>query len=104
MTTKEFLDKYDSVSEPFTDQELEALWWDDLFEDHVPKLVREVESGEPGRWQIPQDKVIQIEDRYFMVYRWKAATEYQDSSYDCQPEEVEPYEITITAWRPVENV
>lgn len=104
MTTKEFLDKYDSVSEPFTDPELEALWWDDLFEDYVPKLVREVESGEPSRWQIPQDKVIQIEDRYFMVYRWKAATEYQDSSYDCQPEEVEPYEITITAWRPVENV
>ena len=101
MTTKEFLDKYDSVSEPFTDRELEDLWWDDLFEDYVPKLVREVESGEPGRWQIPQDKVIQIEDRYFMVYRWKAATEYQDSSYDCQPEEVYPVEKTIIVWEGV---
>lgn len=102
MTTKEFLGRYDS-NDKFSETELEDLWWDDLFEDYVPKLMREVESGEPGRWQIPQDKVIKIEDRYFMIYRWKAATEYQDSSYDCQPEEVEPYEITITAWRPVEN-
>jgi hypothetical protein len=104
MTTKEFLDRYDSVSEAFTERELEDLWWDDLFEGYTPKLMREVESGEPGRWQIPQDKVIKIEDRYFMVYRWKAATEYQETTYDCQPEEVEPYEITITAWRSVKNV
>lgn len=103
MKIQEFLERYDSNDE-FSETELEDLWWDDLFEDYVPKLMREVESGEPGRWQIPQDKVIKIENRYFMIYRWKAATEYQDSTYDCQPEEVEPYELTITSWRPVKNV
>lgn len=98
MTTKEFLDRYDSASEVFTEQELEDLWWDDLFEDYIPKLAREVESGEPDRWQIPQDKIIKIEDRYFMIYRWRAATEYEETTYDCQPEEVRPAEKVVTIW------
>lgn len=32
MTTKEFLNRYDSVSEAFTERELYELWINDLFD------------------------------------------------------------------------
>ena len=100
MTTKEFLDRYDSVSEAFTERELEDLWWDDLLDIEV-KMVRGVESGEPDRWNIWQDKVIQIENRYFMIYRMKGNTEYQETYYDVQPDEVYPVEKTVIVWEGV---
>lgn len=102
MTTKEFLDRYDSVSECFTERELEDLWWNDLLDVNIVE-VGEEERGEPDRWNTCVTKVIQIENRYFMIYRYAGNTEYQDSYYDIQPEEVEPYEITTIAWRPVKN-
>ena len=102
MTTKEFLDRYDSVSECFTERELEDLWWNDLLDVNVVE-VGEEEWGEPDRWNTCVTRVIQIENRYFMIYRYAGNTECQESYYDIQPEEVEPYEVTITAWRPVKN-
>ena len=102
MTTKEFLDRYDSVSECFTEQELEDLWWNDLLDVNVVEVGKE-EWGEPDRWNTCVSKVIQIENRYFMIYRYAGNTEYQETTYDQQPKEVEPYEVTITTWRPVNN-
>ena len=102
MTTKEFLNRYDSASECFTEQELEDLWWDDLLDINVVEVGKE-EWEEPDRWNTCVSKVIQIENRYFMIYRYAGNTEYQESIYDQQPEEVEPYEVTITSWRPVKN-
>ena len=102
MTTKEFLDRYDSISEAFTARELEDLWWDDLLDINVVEVGKE-EWGEPDRWNTCVSKVIQIENRYFMIYRYAGNTECQESYYDMQPEEVEPYEVTITSWRPVKN-
>ena len=105
MTTKEFLDRYDSVSEAFTEDELYRLWINDLFDfdDEKIKEVREEEYGEPHRWNTPVDRIIKVEDRYFMIFCFQGNTEYQENYYDQQPEEVEPYEITITAWRSVKN-
>jgi hypothetical protein len=103
MTTKEFLDRYDSASEAFTERELEDLWWNDLLDVNVVE-VGEEEWGEPDRWNTCVTKVIQVENRYFMIYRYAGNTECQESYYDMQPEEVEPYEVTITAWRPLKNV
>ena len=102
MTTKEFLDRYDN-QDILTEDELRDLWWGDLLNVEIPVVGKE-EYGEPDRWNTYVSKVIQIEDRYFMVYRYEANTEYQETNYDTQPEEVEPYEVTITAWRPVKNV
>ena len=97
MTTKEFLDRYDSVSEYFTERELEDLWWDGLLDVNI-SVVEEEEWGEPDRWNTCVSKVIQIEDRYFMIYRYAGNTECQESYYDIQPEEVQPIEKTIIAW------
>lgn len=98
MTTKEFLGRYDSNDE-FSETELEDLWWDDLLDVHAP-TVRDKEYGEPDRWNTLVDKVIKIEDRYFMIYRYEGNTECQETYYDVQPDEVYPVEktITITCW------
>ena len=86
----------------FTEQELEDLWWNDLLDINVVEVGKE-EWGEPDRWNTCVTKVIQVENRYFMIYRYAGNTECQESYYDQQPEEVEPYEVTITSWRPVNN-
>ena len=100
MTIKEFLDRYDSVSECFTERELEDLWWDDLL-DEYPVEVGAEEYGEPDRWNTWVSRVIQVENRYFMIYVWRGNTECQESYYDIQPEEVQPFEKTIIVWEGV---
>lgn len=100
MTTKEFLDRYDSISECFTERELEDLWWDDLLDEHTPVVAPE-EYGEPGRWNTLVSKVIQIKNRYFMIYREQGNTEYQETIYPYQPQEVKPVEKVIISWEEV---
>ena len=104
MTTKEFLDRYDSVSETFTEDELFRLWIDDLFdeedEDKIKK-VRGKEYGKPHRWNVSVNKVIKIENRYFMIFCLQGLTECQESYYDMQPDEVYPVEKTIIVWEGV---
>jgi hypothetical protein len=107
MKIQEFLDRYDSVSETFTEDELFRLWIDDLFDEEDEDKIKEVrgeEYGEPHRWNVPVNKVIKIENRYFMIFCFQGLTECQESYYNIQPEEVEPYEITITSWRRVKNI
>ena len=100
MTVEEFYERYDSVSEPFTDRELEDLWWGDLLDVDTPE-VGEEEYGEPDRWNTMVSKVLQIGTRYFMVYRFVGNTEYQETYYDVQPDEVQPVEKTIIVWEGV---
>ena len=100
MTTKEFLDRYDNVSECFTEDELYRLWINDLF-DFDDEKVKEVEGevwGEPDRWNTCVTRVLQIEDRYFMIYAYRGNTECQENYYDMQPDEVYPVEKTIIVW------
>lgn len=99
MTTKEFLNRYDN-KDYFSEEELRDLWWDDLLDEHAP-VVRDEEYGSPSRWNIPVDKVIQVEDRYFIIYQYRAATEYQETQYDWQPDEVYPVEKTIIVYEGV---
>ena len=101
MTNKEFLKRYDK-KKSLTEVELKQLWRNELL-DEVPEIVRDEEYSIPGRWNIPVDKVIKVEDRYFMIYQYRANTEYQDTEYDWQPDEVYPVEktITITCWEGV---
>lgn len=98
MTTQEFLDRYDS-SKHFTEDELYKLWIDDT-EDYFEE-VRDVEYGEPHRWNISADRVIKVGDRYFMLFCFMAATEYQQSCYDQQPEEVQLVEKVIQVWETI---
>lgn len=100
MKIQEFLDRYDSVSEAFTERELEDLWWGDLLDVYIP-VIRDEEYSEPDRWNTLVDKVIRVENRYFMIYRYKGNTEYQETIYDMQPDEVYPVEKTIIVWEGV---
>ena len=102
MTTQEFLDRYDSVSECFTERELEDLWWDDLLDVNISVVAPE-EYGEPGRWTTLVSKVIQLGNRYFMIYRERGNTEYQETTYPYQPVEVRPVEKLITVWEVIKN-
>lgn len=95
MTIKDFFDTYNRQA--FTEQELEDLWWGDLLDEPAP-VVGEEEYAEPDRWNTSVSKVIQVEDRYFMIYQYRANTEYQDTEYDWQPDEVYPVERTIICW------
>ena len=99
MTNKEFLRRYDK-KKLLTEDELKQLWWNELL-DEIPEVVRDEKYSIPGRWNIPVDKVIKIEDRYFMIYRYQAATEYQEDEYDWQPDEVYPVERTVICWEGV---
>jgi hypothetical protein len=99
MTTKEFLDRYDS-KQGFTEDELYQLWINDLF-DFDDKNVKEVEGevwGTPDRWNTCVTRVLQIEDRYFMIYAYRGNTEREEDYYDMQPDEVYPVEKTIIVW------
>ena len=96
MTIKEFLDRYDN-KELFTESELEDLWWGDLLDVEIVVVGKE-EYAEPDRWNTSVSKVIQVEDRYFMIYQYRANTEYQHTEYDWQPDEVYPIEKTVIVW------
>ena len=96
MTTKDFLDRYDN-KQHLDEEQLRALWWNELLDIDAPVVGKE-EYGTPGRWNIPVSKVIKVEDRYFIIYRYQAATEYQEDEYDWQPDEVYPVEKTIVVW------
>ena len=96
MTNKEFLKRYDK-KKLLTENELKQLWQNELL-DETPEIVRGEEYSIPGRWNIPIDKVIKVEDRYFMIYCYQAATEYQEDEYNWQPDEVYPVERTVICW------
>ena len=96
MTTKEFLKRYDK-KKYFSEEELRDLWWGDLIDEYIPVVGKE-EYAEPDRWNTSVSKVIQVEDRYFMIYQYRANTEYQETEYDWQPDEVYPVEKTIIVW------
>lgn len=101
MTKKEFLKRYDK-KKYFSEEELRGLWWGDLMNEYIPVVGAE-EYAEPDRWNTSVSKVIQVEDRYFMIYQYRANTEYQETTYDCQPEEVQPVEKTIIVWEGIPN-
>lgn len=96
MTTKDFLKIYDSKSY-FAEEQLEDLWWGNLLDIEIPVVGKE-EYGEPDRWDTCVSKVIKIEDRCFMIYKLQGNTEYQETTYPYQPEEVKPVEKTIICW------
>ena len=96
MTKKEFLKRYDK-KKYFSEEELRDLWWGDLMNEYIPVVGKE-EYAEPDRWNTSVSKVIQVEDRYFIIYQYRANTEYQETMYDWQPDEVYPVEKTIIVW------
>ena len=96
MTTKEFLYRFDN-KDYFTEEELRDLWWSDLLDEYAPEVGAE-EYSSPDRWNTMVTRVIQVEDRYFMLYKYKGNTEYQETYYDMQPDEVYPVEKTIIVW------
>ena len=103
MTVKEFLTRYDN-KETFTEDELRDIYWGDLEGDEgVEEIDEEIE--EKRRWSQFVYKYVMIGGRYFCLTADIGLTEYQDNSYDYQPEEVKPVEkvITVTEWVPIND-
>ena len=97
MTTKEFLDRYDSNVD-FTEEELHDIWVGDT---EIEMNTIEEGNGEQYRWNHEEWQIVKIGDRYFNIARMAGNTEYQDNEYDIQPQEVMPVEKIITIWEPV---
>lgn len=93
MTIKEFLDRYDNKKE-FSEEELYELW-----RSKEIAVAEEETWEEPDRWDTLVTKVLQIGNRYFMIYARIGNTEYQENSYDIQPDEVYPTEKVVIEWR-----
>ena len=106
MTVKEFLTRYDK-KETFTEDELKDIYWGDLEWEDDDEGVEEIdeEIEEKRRWSQFVYKYVKIGSRYFCLTADIGLTEYQDNSYDYQPEEVKPVEkvITVTEWVPVND-
>lgn len=98
MTVKEFLTRYDN-KEIFTEDELKDIYWGDFEGDECSEEIDE-EIAEKRRWSQFVYKYVMISGRYFCLTADIGLTEYQDNSYDYQPEEVKPVEkvITVTEW------
>ena len=92
---KKMLSKIDS-GESLTSSELSRLVYDyDIY----------TEEGDDGRWVRSMYTVVELCGRHFGISWFKGLTEYQDSEFDFQPEEVEKHEkvITVTEWFPIKR-
>lgn len=92
---KKMLSKIDS-GESLTNSELSRLVYDyDI----------DTEEGDDGRWVRGMYTVVELCGRHFGISWFKGLTEYQDSEFDFQPEEVEKHEkvITVTEWLPIKR-
>lgn len=98
MTALEFITRYDN-GDTFTENELQDIYWGD-FEGDIGSEEIDEEIGEKRRWSQYITKIILVCGRYFSVTADIGLTEYQDNTYDIQPEEVRPAEkvVTITEW------
>ncbi len=101
MTTKDFLKRYDNGDE-FSERELRYLFWIDAFEDEDYEVIEEVD-GENRRWSYMKDIYMRIQDRYFRFTADIGLTEYQENTYDFQPQEVtltqETKTIIVNVWK-----
>lgn len=92
---KKMLSKIDS-GESLTSSELSRLVYDyDI----------DTQEGDDGRWVRGMYTVVELCGRHFGINWFKGLTEYQDSEFDFQPEEVEKHEkvITVTEWLPIKG-
>ena len=90
------LQKFDA-GEELSEQELKYLVY---YGKEVSK-----EYGENSRWTRPVDSVIQINNRYLLIYWEEGLTECQESEFWEQPKEVIPHDyektITVREWLPI---
>ena len=100
MTVKEFIEKFDN-QETFERDELRDLFWGDIEEDDDDAVWEMDSIKHPNRrWSRIEEKIVQINGRYFSFSGDIGLTEHCDHEFDIQPKEVEPREkvITITEW------
>ena len=96
MTTKEFLERYDN-EERFNEAELETIFELDFYDDEDDKVyIIEEEYDEPRRWSRFHTRWVEINGRFFELNADEGLTEYQDTEYMIQPQEVTCKQVTRT--------
>jgi len=81
----------------------------DLAFDDAPEGFKVIENviQDTSRWSVQSMLIFSHEDKFYRSYYQRGATEYQDEcpyEYDgaeIEVTEVEPYEVTVTKYRPV---
>ena len=96
MTVKEFLNRYDN-GEDFDERDLEDIFELDFDEDNDDNItVIEEEYDEPRRWSRFHTRWVEINGRFFELNADEGLTEYQDTEYMIQPQEVSYKQVTRT--------
>ena len=96
MTVKEFLNRYDN-EEHFDERELEDIFCLNFDNDNDDKVyIIEEEYGEPRRWSRFHTRWVEINGRFFELNADEGLTEYQDTEYMIQPQEVTCKQVTRT--------
>ena len=96
MTAKEFLNRYDN-GEYFNERELEDIFHLEFHEDEEDKIcIIEEEYDEPRRWSRFHTRWVEINGRFFELNADEGLTEYQDTEYMIQPQEVTCKQVTRT--------
>ena len=96
MTVKEFLNRYDN-EDHFDEQDLETIFDLDFHEDEDDKVyIIEEEYDEPRRWSRFHTRWVEINGRFFELNADEGLTEYQDTEYMIQPQEVTYKQVTRT--------
>lgn len=80
-------------NEELNDDEVYYIIYEDVFE------IMEVEYIEEHRWAVLKRVIFKVEDKYYSIYYYKAATEYQKNEYPIQEAiEVIPKEVIRIEW------
>ena len=96
MTVKEFFERYDN-GEVFDERELEDIFYLDFDNDNDDKVyIIEEEYDEPRRWSRFHTRWVEINGRFFELNADEGLTEYQDTEYMIQPQEVTCKQVTRT--------
>lgn len=83
-----------------TDEDFFKILWGEVEDVKIVESIIEKQYN----WSILKKAILQVDDRFFRVYYYSLATEFQENEFFNQyATEVEKKEVTIYTWIPKES-
>ena len=83
-----------------TDEDFFKILWGEVEDVKIVESIIEKEYN----WSILKKAILKVDDRFFRVYYYSLATEFQENEFFNQyATEVEKKEVTIYTWVPKES-
>ena len=83
-----------------TDEDFFKILWGEVEDVKIVESIIEKQYN----WSILKKAILQVDDRFFRVYYYSLATEFQENEFFNQyATEVEKKEVTIYTWIPKEG-